>query len=149
SVPGVGPVVSATLIAELPELGRLSGKQIAALVGVAPLARDSGTLRGRRTTWGGRSSVRRALYMAALVATRYNPVLRAFYEGLRRRGKAPKVALVLHRREYDGYSRFSFTRASAVVNCQSTPFCDAVRSLDHRSVTPLSASSSSMRPEST
>lgn len=94
SVPGVGPVVSATLLAELPELGRLTGKEVSALVGVAPLARDSGTLRGRRTTWGGRSAVRSALYMAALVASRRNPALRAFYDRLVGRGKAPKVALV-------------------------------------------------------
>lgn len=94
SVPGVGPVVSATLIAELPELGRLSGKQIAALVGVAPMARDSGRKRGRRSVWGGRASVRAVLYMGALSAARYNPALRSFYEGLVARGKAPKVALI-------------------------------------------------------
>jgi transposase len=93
SVPGVGPVLSTTLLAELPELGTLSRKQIAALVGVAPLNRDSGTLRGRRTVWGGRARVRAALYMAALVATRHNPVLRAFYDRLRAAGKPPKVAL--------------------------------------------------------
>ncbi len=94
SVPGVGRVLSATLIAEVPELGRLTGKQVAALVGVAPLARDSGRLVGRRTTWGGRASVRAALYMGALTAARMNPTLRAFYQGLVARGKAPKVALV-------------------------------------------------------
>ena len=94
SVPGVGRVLATTLIAELPELGQLSGKQIAALVGVAPLARDSGRLRGRRSVWGGRAPVRAALYMAALSASRFNPVLRSFYEGLVARGKAPKVALV-------------------------------------------------------
>ena len=94
SAPGVGRVRAATLIAEVPELGRLSGREIAALVGVAPLARDSGRLRGRRTTWGGRAPVRSVLYMAALAASRTNPVLRAFYTGLVRRGKAPKVALV-------------------------------------------------------
>ena len=74
SVPGVGPIVSRTLLGELPELGRLTRKQIAALVGVAPLARDSGTLRGRRLIWGGRAPVRAVLYMGALVATRWNPV---------------------------------------------------------------------------
>ncbi len=79
SVPGIGPVTSRTLLAELPELGRLNGKQIAALVGIAPLNRNSGTLRGRRTIWGGRAPVRAALYMAALVASRRNAVIRTFY----------------------------------------------------------------------
>ena len=76
SVPGVGPVVSRTLLGELPELGTLTHKQIAALVGVAPRACDSGTLRGKRMVWGGRAPVRAALYMAALVAARRNPVIR-------------------------------------------------------------------------
>ncbi len=93
SVPGVGPVVATTLLADLPELGRLSRKAIAALVGVAPLNRDSGTLQGQRTVWGGRGPVRAALYMAALVASRANPVIRAFYERLRGAGKPKKVAL--------------------------------------------------------
>ena len=93
SVPGIGPVVSRTLLGELPELGRLSHKQIAALVGVAPLARDSGTLRGKRIIWGGRAPVRSALYMGALVASRHNPVIRAFYQRLRAAGKPRKVAL--------------------------------------------------------
>lgn len=93
SVPGVGRVVSLTLLAELPELGRLTHKQIAALVGVAPLNRDSGTLRGKRLVYGGRAPVRAALYMAALVASRRNPVIRAFYERLRAAGKPAKVAL--------------------------------------------------------
>lgn len=93
SVPGVGPVLSTTLLADLPELGSLDRKPIAALVGVAPLNRDSGTLRGKRTTWGGRAPVRAALYMAALVATRCNPVIRAFYHRLLAAGKAKKVAL--------------------------------------------------------
>ena len=93
STPGVGPVLSTTLLAELPELGSLSRKEIAALVGVAPLNRDSGTLRGRRTVWGGRSQVRAALYMAALVATRFNPVIRAFYQRLQAAGKPNKLAL--------------------------------------------------------
>lgn len=92
-VPGVGPTLSATLLAELPELGTLSGKQIAALVGVAPLNRDSGTLRGKRTVWGGRATVRAPLYMATLVATRCNPVIRAFYQRLCATGKAKKLAL--------------------------------------------------------
>lgn len=94
SVPGIGPVISRTLLAELPELGRLNRKQIAALVGVAPLNWDSGTLRGRRAIWGGRASVRAGLYMAALVASRCNSVIREFYKRLRTAGKAPKVALV-------------------------------------------------------
>jgi transposase len=93
SVPGVGPVLSATLLASLPELGRLDRKAIAALVGVAPLNRDSGTLRGRRMVWGGRAAVRAVLYMGTLVAVRHNPVLRAFYQRLRAAGKLPKVAL--------------------------------------------------------
>jgi len=93
STPGVGPVLSTTLLAELPELGTLNRKEIAALVGVAPLNRDSGTLRGRRTVWGGRSQVRTALYMAALAATRFNPVIRAFYQRLQAAGKPQKVAL--------------------------------------------------------
>lgn len=93
SVPGVGRVVSLTLLAELPELGRLSHKEIAALVGVAPLNRDSGTLRGKRLVYGGRAPVRAVLYMAALVASRHNPVIRAFYERLRAAGKPANVAL--------------------------------------------------------
>lgn len=94
SIPGIGPVVARTLLALLPELGQLDRKQIAALVGVAPLARDSGTWRGPRVIWGGRAPVRRALFMAALVASRCNPVLQAFYERLRAAGKPAKVALV-------------------------------------------------------
>lgn len=93
STPGVGPVLSVTLLAELPELGTLGRKEIAALVGVAPLNWDSGHLRGKRRVWGGRSRVRAALYMAALVAARRNPVLRAFYERLVEAGKPKKVAL--------------------------------------------------------
>jgi transposase len=94
SVPGVGPVVSRTLLVELPELGQLNRKKIAALVGVAPMNRDSGTRRGHRHIWGGRAAVRGVLYMAALVATRHNPLFKAFYQGLLRRGKLKKVALV-------------------------------------------------------
>lgn len=93
SAPGVGPVMSLTLLAELPELGTLNRRQIAALVGVAPLNRDSGTLRGKRSIWGGRASVRATLYMAALVASRHNPVLRTFYQRLLAAGKPKKVAL--------------------------------------------------------
>lgn len=99
SVPGIGPVASATLVAGLPELGTLNGKQVAALVGVAPLNRDSGVLRGRRTIWGGRASVRTALYMATLVATRFNPVIRIFYQRLCLAGKPKKVALVASMRK--------------------------------------------------
>jgi transposase len=94
SVPGIGPIVARTLLAELPELGQLDRRTIAALVGVAPFNRDSGQWRGRRMIWGGRASVRAALYMAALVASRRNPVMRAFYERLRAAGKPAKVALV-------------------------------------------------------
>jgi transposase len=93
SAPGVGPVVSRTLIGDLPELGTLSRKQIAALVGVAPLARDSGTFKGKRLVWGGRAPVRAALYMSALVASRRNPVIRAFYQRLLHAGKPKKLAL--------------------------------------------------------
>lgn len=93
SAPGVGPVLTLTLLADLPELGRLDRKQIAALVGVAPLNDDSGQQRGRRLIWGGRAEVRNALYMAALSATRFNPVIRTFYQRLRQAGKKFKVAM--------------------------------------------------------
>jgi transposase len=94
SAPGVGPVVSRTLLSELPEIGTLSGKRIAALVGVAPVARDSGRKSGVRSIAGGRAGVRSGLYMAILSAVRYNPVIRAFYRRLREAGKAVKVAQV-------------------------------------------------------
>src|SRR3989441_5534453 len=94
SVPGVGPIVSYTLLGELPELGTLTHKRIAALVGVAPLARDSGTLRGKRLIWGGRASVRTALFMAALCGRRWNPTRKIFYERLKAAGKPTKVALI-------------------------------------------------------
>lgn len=93
SAPGVGPVLSATLLTELPELGTLNRREIAALVGVAPLNRDSGTLKGKRTVWGGRATVRAVLYMGTLVATRCNPVIRTFYQRLCATGKGKKVAL--------------------------------------------------------
>lgn len=93
-VPGIGPAVSATLLADLPELGQVTNRQIAALVGVAPLARDSGTLRGRRTCWAGRAGVRRVLYMATLVAIRFNPTIRQLYQRLRAANKPTKVAIV-------------------------------------------------------
>ena len=93
SIPGIGPTASATLLAELPELGTLSRRQIAALAGVAPFNRDSGAWRGRRAIWGGRASVRAVLYMATVAATRANPAIRAFYQRLLAAGKRPKVAL--------------------------------------------------------
>jgi transposase len=93
SVPGVGKVTIATLIGLLPELGQVSGKAIASLVGVAPFARDSGLLKGRRTIWGGRRQVRAVLYMATLVAVRHNPQLARFYAGLLDAGKPKKLAL--------------------------------------------------------
>lgn len=94
AVPGVGAQLSVTLIAELPELGRLGRREIAALVGVAPHAHESGRFKGRRMIWGGRARVRTMLYMASLSAVRHNPVLRACYQGLLDRGKAKKLALV-------------------------------------------------------
>jgi transposase len=94
STSGIGPVASATLIAQLPELGRLNRREIAALVGVAPMSNDSGNRKGRRRVQGGRFEIRRVLYMATLTAARYNPVIRAFYERLKAAGKLPKVALV-------------------------------------------------------
>ena len=93
SVPGIGPTTALTLLAELPELGQLDRKALATLVGVAPLNWESGTLRGRRSVWGGRARVRAVLYMAALVATRHNPTIRAFYQRLCAAGKPKKVAL--------------------------------------------------------
>lgn len=93
SVPGVGPVLSSTLLTHLPELGSLNRGQAAALVGVAPLNRDSGAFRGKRSVWGGRTAIRSALYMAALAASRYNPLINALYHRLRAAGKPAKVAL--------------------------------------------------------
>jgi transposase len=94
SVTGIGPVASATLIAELPELGKLNRRQIASLVGVAPFAKDSGTSKGRRRVQGGRFDIRRVLYMATLTAAFRNPVFKAYYQRLTSAGKLPKVALV-------------------------------------------------------
>lgn len=94
SVPGIGPLNTAMLVARLPELGKLDRKTIAALVGVAPLNDDSGKRQGRRHIWGGRAAVRSLLYMATLTAKRHNPVIRVFYERLRRNGKEFKVAMV-------------------------------------------------------
>lgn len=93
SVPGIGNTTARTLLAELPELGGLGRKEIAALAGVAPFNRDSGLSRGKRSIWGGRASVRGALYMAALVASRFNPVIAPFYRHLVELGKPKKVAL--------------------------------------------------------
>lgn len=93
TIPGVGPTLASTLLGYVPELGHLDRRQVAALIGVAPLARDSGTWHGRRTCWGGRAPVRQVLHMAALVASRWNPVLGAFYQRLRAAGKPAKVAL--------------------------------------------------------
>src|SRR5262245_5936048 len=119
SVPGIGPVVSRTLLGDLPELGALNRKQIAALVGVAPLARDSGTLKGKRLVWGGRAPVRAALYMAALVASRRNRSIRAFYTRLVEAGKPKKVALTACMRKL-------LTILNAMVKTNAT-----WRSLDH------------------
>ena len=94
SVPGVGPGLARTLLAELPELGTLAHRRLSALVGVAPFNFDSGALRGRRIIWGGRARVRAVLYMAALVASKHNPVLKEFYERLVSAGNPKKVALV-------------------------------------------------------
>jgi transposase len=94
SVKGVGAVTVLTLCSALPELGQLKRRQIAKLVGIAPLADDSGKRRGHRHIWGGRAPVRKALYMATLVASRFNPVIKAFYERLKQAGKPPKVALI-------------------------------------------------------
>lgn len=100
SAKGVGPATSRQLIANLPELGQLSGKAIAALVGVAPYNRDSGTFKGKRTTYGGRQQVRKTLYMATLVATRHNPVIKTFYQRLLDNGKAKMTALVAAMRKF-------------------------------------------------
>lgn len=94
SASGIGPVASATLIAELPELGKLNRREIAALVGVAPMANDSGNSKGRRRVQGGRFEIRRVLYMATLTAARHNPAIKVFYDRLLAAGKLPKVALV-------------------------------------------------------
>ena len=108
SIPGIGPQTAHTLLGRLPELGRLGGKQIAALAGLAPRARDSGTVRGARTIFGGRGDVRTALYMASLSAIRYNPALRAFYQRLRANQKKAKVALT-------AVSRKLLTLANAMI----------------------------------
>ena len=94
SIKGLGRVTAINLLANLPELGKLSHKKISALVGVCPYSRDSGTYRGKRMIWGGRAEVRNGIYMAALVASRHNPTIKSFYNGLLERGKPKKVALV-------------------------------------------------------
>jgi len=118
SVPGIGPALTFNLLGNLPELGQLNRKEIAALVGVAPLNWDSGKLRGKRAIWGGREHVRAALYMGALVATRRNPVIQALYQRLCAAGKPKKVALVAAMR-----------KLLIIINCmvknQSTWLADA------------------------
>src|SRR6516162_9569890 len=94
SMPGVGSLLACTLIALLPELGSMTRKQVAALVGVAPYAFESGTLKGRRRIWGGRAHVRKVLYMAAMSASNWNPALKAFHDRLKAAGKSPKVVIV-------------------------------------------------------
>jgi transposase len=94
SVPGVGKNLARTLLASLPELGRLNRRELASLTGVAPIPHDSGKMKGRRSIWGGRKPIRKALYMSAVSAVRCNPVLRTFYQRLRMAGKPAKVALV-------------------------------------------------------
>ncbi len=94
SVPAVGPVLARTMIAELPELGQIDRRRLAALVGVAPMSRDSGQMRGHRMITGGRTNVRNVLYMATLVAIRHNPLIKAIYQRLRHKGRPAKVALV-------------------------------------------------------
>ena len=93
TVPGVGQIVATTLISSLPELGKLSHKSLSYLVGLAPLNRDSGKFRGKRRIWGGRANVRCVLYMATLVAIRFNPIIKTFYQRLLDKGKLKKVAL--------------------------------------------------------
>lgn len=94
SIPGVGRVTATTFLADLPEIGTLSRREVSARVGVCPYSRDSGKMRGRCTIWGGRARVRVVLYMAAVVTSRHNPVIKSFYERLDKAGKAKKVALV-------------------------------------------------------
>lgn len=118
STHGIGPVSSACLIAQLPELGKLNRRQIAALVGVAPVACDSGSRQGRRRVQGGRFEIRRVLYMATLTATRYNPAIKAFYQRLKAAGKLPKVALVACMRKL-------LTMLNAIVRT-NTPWDDSL-----------------------
>ena len=116
SAKGIGPVASVAKLAQLPELGRLDRKKISALVGIAPLNNDSGTFKGRRSIWGGRSTVRPPLYMATLAAIRCNPVIKAFHARLRAAGKKPKVAIVACMRKL-------LTILNAMIKTM-TPWCD-------------------------
>lgn len=120
TVPGVGPGLAQTLIIDLPELGVLSHRQIAKLVGVAPLNCDSGKMRGKRAVWGGRASVRRALYMATVAATRHNPTIRAFYQRLLTAGKRPKVALIASMRKILTILN-AMAKSGTAWHCQSLP----------------------------
>src|SRR5260370_19167936 len=115
-MPGVGAVLACTLIALLPELGRMSRKQVAALVGVAPYAFESGTLKGRRCIWGGRAHVRQVLYMAAMSASNWNPVLKAFHDRLTAGGKLPKVVIVAVSRRKDSIVNGMGCAGSGLVN---------------------------------
>jgi transposase len=126
SVTGVGKTTVATLIADVPELGQLSRREISALIGVAPLARDSGLFRGKRTTFGGRAQVRCTLYMATLVATRHNPVIKCFYERLVLAGKAKKVAIVACMRKL-------FTILNAMVK-SGKPWDESLHTADFKDI---------------
>lgn len=127
SVPGIGKITALVLIADLPELGHLNRKEIAALVGLAPFNRDSGLLKGKRSIWGGRASVREVLYMACVVASRWNPVIKRFYQRLRQEGKVFKVAITACMRKLLTIlnamvrSQKRWQPALAVAKTQSTP----------------------------
>lgn len=112
-IKGVGSITAISVLTHIPELGNLTSKEVAALTGVAPFNRDSGTMRGKRTTWGGRSSVRSALYMAVLSAKRYNPVIKQFYDRLVERGKPKKVAMVACMRKLIVYINAMFRDESS------------------------------------
>ena len=124
SVPGIGDQISLALMAYLPELGTLNRRQIATLVGVAPFNRDSGTLRGKRTVWGGRARVRTALYMGAMVASRFNPVIRDFYQRLLSDGKPKKLALTACMRKL-------LTILNSMLKHATSWNCPATKSLTH------------------
>ena len=123
-VPGIGDQISLTLLAYAPELGTLNRRQFAALVGVAPFNRDSGTLRGKRTVWGGRARVRTALYMGAMVASRFNPVIRDFYRRLLSDGKPKKLALTACMRKL-------LTILNSMLKHETSWNCPATKSLTH------------------
>jgi transposase len=126
-VPGVGKITALVLIADLPELGHLNRKEIAALVGLAPFNRDSGLMKGKRCIWGGRASVREVLYMASVVASRWNPVIKRFYQRLRQEGKVFKVAITACMRKLltilnaMARSQKRWQPALAAAKAQSTP----------------------------